>query len=149
MTEHPDVSDSSVRTRPMTVREWLFTLLVLALPLINVVMYFVWAFSGKGNINRRNFCRASVVFFAVGVVLSLGAFLFLIWSSLPAKPDTVPPTAACEEGEVPELVTGTLGSTEDSKKPGHGMLRRTPQPSVPHLDLDDLKAAGNGKKTGQ
>ena len=38
---------------PMSVKDWVITLLILALPLINIVMMLVWAFGGTGNINRR------------------------------------------------------------------------------------------------
>ena len=54
----------------MTMGEWLITLIVLALPCVNVLMYFVWAF-GNGNENRKNFCRAGLIVMAIGIVLSL------------------------------------------------------------------------------
>lgn len=54
----------------MTMGEWLVTLIVLAIPCVNVIMYFVWAF-GNGNENRKNFCRAGLIVMAVGIVLSL------------------------------------------------------------------------------
>lgn len=54
----------------MTMGEWLITLIVLAIPCVNVIMYFVWAF-GNGNENRKNFCRAGLIVMAVGIVLSL------------------------------------------------------------------------------
>lgn len=52
-------------TRPMTVGGWMLTLLVLAIPIVNLVMYLVWALSGAGNVNRRNFCRASIYWFLI------------------------------------------------------------------------------------
>ena len=54
----------------MTMGEWLITLIVLATPCVNVIMYFVWAF-GNGNENRKNFCRAGLIVMAVGIVLTL------------------------------------------------------------------------------
>ena len=54
----------------MTMGAWLITLIVLAIPCVNVIMYFVWAF-GNGNENRKNFCRAGLIVMAVGIVLSL------------------------------------------------------------------------------
>ena len=54
----------------MTIGEWLITLIVLAIPCVNVIMYFVWAF-GNGNENRKNFCRAGLIVMAVGIVLTL------------------------------------------------------------------------------
>jgi len=58
-------------TRPMSVKDWLVTLIILALPLINIVMMLVWAFGGTGNINRRNYCRAGLLLFAVVLALSI------------------------------------------------------------------------------
>ena len=52
-------------TRPMTVGDWMLTLLVLAIPIVNLIMYFVWGLSGTGNINRRNFCKASIYWFFI------------------------------------------------------------------------------------
>ena len=52
-------------TRPMTVGSWMMALLVLAIPIVNLVMYLVWALSGTGNINRLNFCRASIYWFLI------------------------------------------------------------------------------------
>jgi hypothetical protein len=43
----------------------MLTLLVLAIPLVNLIMYLVWALSGSGNLNRRNFCRASIYWFLI------------------------------------------------------------------------------------
>ena len=66
----------------MSVCSWLITLLILAIPCVNIVMYFIWAF-GNGNANRKNFCRAGLIFMLIAVVLSVllssmfGAALFM------------------------------------------------------------------------
>ena len=54
----------------MGIGEWLITLIVLAIPCVNIIMYFVWAF-GNGNENRKNFCRAGLIMMAVGIVLTI------------------------------------------------------------------------------
>ena len=55
----------------MSVKDWVITLIILALPLINIVMLLVWAFGGTGNINRRNYCRASLLIFAIILGLAI------------------------------------------------------------------------------
>ena len=65
----------------------MLTLLVLAIPLVNLVMYLVWALSGAGNVNRRNFCRASIYWFLIIwgfslAVLILGTVAGVVISSL-------------------------------------------------------------------
>lgn len=65
--------------RPLSTGEWFVTLLILALPVIGIVMYIVWGF-GEGNISRRNFCRAAMLWFLVAIglgILALIAFLVL------------------------------------------------------------------------
>lgn len=57
-------------TRPLTVNEWFVTILILALPLVNIVMYFYWAFADGVNLNKRNFCRASLLWTLVGLVIA-------------------------------------------------------------------------------
>ena len=62
--------------KPMSVGDWLITVIILALPLIGLIMLFVWGFGSSGNINRRNYCRATLVFALIIVALSL-VFLFV------------------------------------------------------------------------
>ncbi len=70
---------TTITETPLTTGEWFLTLLILALPVIGLVMYFVWGF-GAGNIGRRNFCRATLLWIAVvfGLVfLAFVSFLLL------------------------------------------------------------------------
>lgn len=54
----------------MTMGEWFLTYIILMIPLINIIMLFVWAF-GDGNENRKNYCRVQLIFMLIGVVLSV------------------------------------------------------------------------------
>lgn len=64
--------------KPLTTGEWIVTHLVLLIPVVNLVMHFVWAF-GEGNISRRNFCRARLLLFAIalGLAMFIGLMLLL------------------------------------------------------------------------
>ena len=65
--------------QPLTTGEWVVTHLVLLIPLVNIVMHFVWAF-GDGNISRRNFCRARLllfaIFFGIAMIVAAGLLIF-------------------------------------------------------------------------
>ena len=63
--------------RELSVGDWILTLIVLGIPLVNVVMYLYWAFSSSVHPTRRNFSRASMVLFVVGAVLYV-VLVFLI-----------------------------------------------------------------------
>ncbi len=62
--------------KPMSVGDWLITVVILALPLVGLIMLFVWGFGSSGNINRRNYCRATLILALIIFVLTL-LFLFV------------------------------------------------------------------------
>lgn len=65
--------NNGMDTRPLTMGEWVLTLLAMCIPCcIGIILYIIWAFSKKGNINRRNYCRAAlIVMLVIGVVYML------------------------------------------------------------------------------
>lgn len=64
------------RNAVMRTGDWMIVLLVSAIPLVGIIMLFVWAFS-NGNLNRRNFARAQLIFVGIAVALGLLAGLLL------------------------------------------------------------------------
>ena len=58
-------------TSPMSMGDWVLTILALMIPCAGIILYFVWAFGRNGNINRRNYCRAALVIEAVVIILTI------------------------------------------------------------------------------
>lgn len=58
-------------TQPLSVKDWLITLIIAAIPLIGFIMLFVWAFSSDTNVNKANWAKAALILFAIGIVLSI------------------------------------------------------------------------------
>jgi hypothetical protein len=69
------MADNEISEKPLTTGEWFITLFILGLPLIGLIMYFVWAFGGGGNAGRRNFCRAALLWLAVIFCLGIAALV--------------------------------------------------------------------------
>jgi hypothetical protein len=63
------VADAHKKESPLSVGAWTLTLIVLMIPLVNLGFYIFWAISPYGNAGRRNFCRASLLLIAIGVVV--------------------------------------------------------------------------------
>lgn len=67
---------------PVSLGDWILTLIVLAIPLVGIVMLFVWGFSSGTNPSKQNYCRAALILVAVFLVLwvlfamTFGAALF-------------------------------------------------------------------------
>ncbi len=55
---------------PMSVGQWLITMLVMLIPCVNIVMIFVWAF-GSGNRSRANYFKATLIWAAICIALSV------------------------------------------------------------------------------
>jgi hypothetical protein len=49
---------------------WIGYFIVTAIPIVGIVMCFVWAFT-DGNLNRRNYFRAALIMMAVFIVLGI------------------------------------------------------------------------------
>ncbi|MEC0230582.1 hypothetical protein [Paenibacillus alba] len=53
----------------LSVKDWMITILLLAIPIVNIVMLFVWAFSGGVNPTKANYAKASLIWAVIGIVL--------------------------------------------------------------------------------
>ena len=51
----------------MSVGDWLITMLIMIIPIVNIVMLFVWGFGSPDP--RRNYARASLIWMAISIVL--------------------------------------------------------------------------------
>lgn len=63
-------------------KEWVFTLLISKIPIVNVIMLTVWAFLLTDNENRANWARVELVYAIVGVV-SLALAIAYLWLTTP------------------------------------------------------------------
>ncbi len=71
----PDIQDQNPIAPQMSVGEWLITLLILAIPLVNFIMMFVWAFDPTSG--RRNFARAYLILTGAAIALSVLFIIFM------------------------------------------------------------------------
>lgn len=67
---------NSTQEEPVSVGEWLLTLVLLMIPVIGIVLMIKWAFSGDGKTSRRNLMRAYLLITGL-VLLGAGALVAL------------------------------------------------------------------------
>lgn len=60
----------------MKVGEWIVTFILTAIPLVGIIMLFVWAFGSGANPNKKNFAKAALVLYAIFFVLYLILMIF-------------------------------------------------------------------------
>jgi len=67
----------------VSIGEWVVTLLITALPLIGLIMLFVWAFGDGANLSKKNWAIAMLIWYAIAIVLAI--LFFVIFGAIIAS----------------------------------------------------------------
>ena len=57
--------------QPVKTLEWLWSLILTAIPIVNLVVLLIWSFGGGTSITKRNWARAKLILVAVGTVIGV------------------------------------------------------------------------------
>jgi hypothetical protein len=63
-----------VNTPVIGIGDWVLTLIIMIIPLVNLIMLFVWAFGGGTNPSKANWAKASLIMILISIVLSIILF---------------------------------------------------------------------------
>lgn len=55
----------------LTVGNWMVTILLMCLPIVNIVMLFVWGFSDATPFAKKNWAKAQLIWMAIGIGISI------------------------------------------------------------------------------
>lgn len=56
---------------PMTVGDWMLTILLTLIPCVNIIMLFVWAFGGSAQQSKSNWAKAQLIWVAISIGLTI------------------------------------------------------------------------------
>jgi hypothetical protein len=59
---------------PMSVKDWMITILITIIPIVGFVMLFVWAFSEGTHKGKSNWAKATLLWYAILIVLYIVFF---------------------------------------------------------------------------
>lgn len=68
----------------VSVKEWLLTNLIMMIPLVNLIMMLVWAFSSNTNPNKANYFKAALILCAIVMAIYL-VLAVVIFGSIAAN----------------------------------------------------------------
>lgn len=54
-----------------SVGQWMLTLFLTFIPIVNIIMLLVWAFSSNTHPDKANWARALLIWFAIFIGLSI------------------------------------------------------------------------------
>jgi hypothetical protein len=67
-------------TTPMSMKDWVITLLISYIPLVGLIMLIVWAFDSNTNVNKKNWAKASLIWMLIGIGIAI--IIFVIFMSV-------------------------------------------------------------------
>lgn len=67
------------QTRPMSVGDWMLTILLTAIPLVGIIMLFVWAFGSDTRSTKSNWAKAMLIWALIFIVLY--AIIFAVFGA--------------------------------------------------------------------
>ncbi len=60
--------------QPVTFGEWMLTIFLTAIPIVNIIMLFVWGFGSTTNLSKANWAKATLVWIAIMIVFYILIF---------------------------------------------------------------------------
>lgn len=74
-------SDRSRKEYPISIGDWFVTLILLAIPFVNIIYLLVLAFGGSASDSKKNFAKASLILMIPAVII-WGILFSGVFSSL-------------------------------------------------------------------
>lgn len=54
--------------------DWIITMLIMIIPIVNIVMLFVWAFGSGAQASKSNWAKAALIWIVIGMILNFVIF---------------------------------------------------------------------------
>ena len=67
----PQTPYQPVGETPMTVGDWILTLILTCIPCVGIIMLFVWAFGSSTPKSKSNWAKAQLIITAIIMVLTI------------------------------------------------------------------------------
>jgi len=55
----------------ITTSEWIIIKMIMFIPIVNIIMLFIWSFNNKTNINKANWAKANLIIMIFRVIFYL------------------------------------------------------------------------------
>ena len=57
--------------KPMTIGDWIITLIITYIPLVGFIMLFVWAIGGGTHPSKKTWAQAVLILMVIGIILAI------------------------------------------------------------------------------
>ena len=64
-------SNNKYNNKVLSTGEWLITKFLILIPIVNIILLFIWSFSKRENINKSNWAKATLIIYTVRLCVYL------------------------------------------------------------------------------
>jgi len=68
---------------PVSLGDWMVTILLMCIPLVNIILLFVWAFAGDTRISKANWAKAQLIWTGIAIVINV-VIIAAFWGAFAA-----------------------------------------------------------------
>ena len=61
----------SLQEQPTSTGGWVLTLFLMCIPIVNIILIFVWAFGSSTESSKKNWARANLIWILIGIIVSI------------------------------------------------------------------------------
>ena len=76
--DNTDLQTQGSSYQPMTIGEWIITFIITYIPLVGLIMLFVWAFGGGAHPSKKTWAQASLIMMVIGIILAIIFFGIIV-----------------------------------------------------------------------
>jgi len=66
-----ELQNTGSNYQPMSIGEWIITFIITYIPLVGLIMLFVWAFGDGSHPSKKTWAQASLIMIVIGIVLMI------------------------------------------------------------------------------
>lgn len=65
------------KDKVVSIKEWVITMLIMCIPIVNLVMTFVWAFGSGTKTSKANYFKATLIMLIIGIFIAILLYAIL------------------------------------------------------------------------
>ncbi len=65
---------------PLSVGQFFLMMFLMCIPVVNIILIFIWAFGSNVNVNKKNFSRAILIWVLISIAISI--ILSIVFAAL-------------------------------------------------------------------
>lgn len=71
------MDNQTTQYKPVALGDWMITMLICAIPLVNIIMLFVWGFGSSTQPSKANWAKATLIWFAIIIAFYVLVFIVI------------------------------------------------------------------------